>query len=64
MFDRRRLILTLAAGIALPLFGCGGASSIETGIPSNTELPKDFDPGGTAAPDMKGTSKKKASAVP
>lgn len=35
--------------------GCGNASSIEEGIPKNVEVPKDFDPGGDAVPDMKGT---------
>jgi hypothetical protein len=38
--------------------GCGGASGIEPGIPENLTVPKDFDPGGGAVPDMKGTSTK------
>ena len=50
----RLLAFGLVLAILLPLTGCGNASSIETGVPSNIEPPKDFDPGGGVVPDMKG----------
>lgn len=61
MLWRRLLCLGFAAVLAAPLSGCGGGSGgLETGIPANAELPADFDPGGDAKPDMKGTAGKKS----
>ncbi|WP_165071359.1 hypothetical protein [Paludisphaera rhizosphaerae] len=65
--QRRRLpALGLAAVLIVPLplvlAGCGNASNIEVGLPSNIEPPKDFDPGGGVKPDMKG--KRAPSPVP
>lgn len=64
MHRLRLLALGLAAALVLPLVlvGCGSASNIELGVPANTEPPKDFDPGGGVAPDMKG--KRAPSPVP
>jgi hypothetical protein len=59
MLWRRLMCLGFAAMLAALVSGCGSASSIETGIPANAELPPDFDPGGDATPDMKGTTSKK-----
>jgi hypothetical protein len=50
------LVLTVASIVP----GCGGASGIESGIPANTAPPPDFDPGGTAKPDMSGKATKPA----
>jgi hypothetical protein len=45
----------LALFVACLVPGCGGASGIEEGIPKNIQAPPpDFDPGGTAKPDMTG----------
>jgi len=58
----RQFALILVVVVASLVPGCGGASGIESGIPANTAPPKDFDPGGTAKPDMSGKAAK--SAVP
>lgn len=64
MHRRRPLVLGLAAALIVPLplvlAGCGNASNIEPGIPANAELPKDFDPGGDAKPNMTGKAPKAA----
>jgi len=50
------LLVLFVAGL-VP--GCGGGSGIEPGIPSNVQgPPPDFDPGGTAKPDMTGKAPK------
>jgi len=51
---RRFAACCLLALVSMLALGCGGASGIQEGIPKNTELPKDFDPGGSAKPDMTG----------
>ena len=57
---RRLFGVGFALLLAAPLAGCGGGpGGLETGVPENAELPADFDPGGGAAPDMKGTAAKK-----
>ena len=45
------LLALLTTGLAT---GCGGGSGIEEGMPADTTLPPDFDPGGDAKPDMTG----------
>jgi len=46
------LLALFATGVTS---GCGGGSGIEAGMPADvTAPPPDFDPGGTAKPDMTG----------
>jgi hypothetical protein len=44
----------LVLSVSFVLAGCGGAHSIEPGIPENTDRSKTLDPGGGVVPDMKG----------
>jgi hypothetical protein len=46
------LLVLFVVGLAP---GCGGSSGIEPGIPTNIQAPPpDFDPGGSAKPNMSG----------
>jgi len=56
----RRVAFLLLIVVASFIPGCGGASGIESGIPANTSPPPDFDPGGTAKPDMTGKATRPA----